>query len=295
MQRGNPANRIVWQLSGARLIAIFVAAAWTGAAEAAPAVDNVLFAPHRAVYELKLAKARGGRRIDGVSGRIVYDFSGSACEGYSLQFRQVSALEVGEGRPLTSDMRATSWEAGDAKSFRFHSENRTEDGPAAAIEGSAERKAAALTARLVKPHEKNISLPDAAVFPTEHMRRIVIAASEGKSILEFPVYDGSETGEKVFNTLTVIGRTIAAGAKPPSDAISGAPQFMKLTRWPVTISYFDPRDPTNEQTGEQTPVYAISFELYENGVSRALKLDYPDFTISGELTSLDMKKEKPCP
>jgi hypothetical protein len=70
---------------------------------------------------------------------------------------------------------------------------------------------------------------------------------------------------------------------------------MKLTRWPVTISYFDPRDPTNEQTGEQTPVYAISFELYENGVSRALKLDYPDFTISGELTSLDMKKEKPCP
>jgi hypothetical protein len=47
--------------------------------------------------------------------------------------------------------------------------------------------------------------------------------------------------------------------------------------------------------GEQTPVYSISFELYENGISRALILDYTDFTITGEMTSLEMKKEKPCP
>ena len=48
-------------------------------------------------------------------------------------------------------------------------------------------------------------------------------------------------------------------------------------------------------SGEQTPVYAISFELYENGISRALLLDYSDFAISGELTSLEIKDAKPCP
>ena len=36
------------------------------------------------------------------------------------------------------------------------------------------------------------------------MRRIIIAAREGKSILEFPVYDGSDTGEKLYNTLTTL-------------------------------------------------------------------------------------------
>ena len=114
------------------------------------------------------------------------------------------------------------------------------------------------------------------------MRRIITAAREGKTILEFPVYDGSETGDKLYNTLTVIGAPIAPGAQPPDDAAANAPVLAKLTRWPVTISYFEQQTATEEQTGEQTPVYSISFELYENGISRALVLDYNDFTINGE-------------
>ena len=52
-----------------------------------------------------------------------------------------------------------------------------------------------------------------------------------------------------------------------------------LTRWPVTVSYYDRDAKTKE--GEQTPVYAMSFELFENGVSRALVLDYNDFRDRG--------------
>src|SRR6185369_15354194 len=97
-----------------------------------------------------------------------------------------------------------------------------------------------------------------------------------------PVYDGSEGGEKIFNTLTVIGREIAAGERPPTDAASGNPELMAMKRWPVTVSYFD----RVGKSGEQVPVYSISFELYENGISRALLLDYNDFAISGELKTL---------
>ena len=46
--------------------------------------------------------------------------------------------------------------------------------------------------------------------------------------------------------------------------------------------------------GDQVPVYSIAFELYENGVSRALILDYNDFAIRGELTSIELKDTKPC-
>ena len=60
----------------------------------------------------------------------------------------------------------------------------------------------------------------------------------------------------------------------------------------MTISYFD--HAATEKSGEQTPVYAITFELYENGVSRALLLDYGDFVLTGEMTSLEMKDVKPC-
>ena len=263
-------------------------------AVAAPPPDEVFLAPHRAVYDLKLSKSRGSRGIEAVRGRILYDFSGNACDGYELQFRQVSELDSGEGKTALSDLRSTTWEDGSAKAFRFNSENLLDDKRTDAVDGHADRNAKTVAVNLSKPKEKNFTVPVSAVFPSEHMRRIIAAAREGKSILEFSVYDGSETGEKLYSTLTVIGRPIAPGSTPPADATAKVPELTKLTRWPVTISYFEQQDAA-ERTGEQTPVYAISFELYENGISRALVLEYADFTIKGEMTALELKIPKPCP
>lgn len=272
----------------------------TGAADgqraaAAPPADHVLLAPHRAIYDLKLSKSRGSRGIEGVRGRILYDFSGSACEGYQLQFRQVSELDSGEGKAALSDLRSTTWEDGEGKKFRFNSENLFNERRTDIVDGHAERNAKAVAVSLSKPKEKSFAVPSNAVFPTEHMRRIIAAAREGKSVLDFPVYDGSESGEKLYNTLTVIGHAIASDEKVPTDASAKIPALAKLIRWPVTVSYFDKKDEKAEQSGEQTPVYSITFELYENGISRSLILDYTDFTISGEMTSLELKNAKPCP
>ncbi len=61
---------------------------------------SVGLASHRAVYELTLAQSAHGNNSSTVSarGRILYDFTGSACEGYKLEFRQVSELDNGEGK-----------------------------------------------------------------------------------------------------------------------------------------------------------------------------------------------------
>ncbi len=292
------ANRLiapVLAIGPALGLALVLAAAAYHPAVAAPLADKVILAPHRAVYDLKLSKSHSGRGIQAIRGRILYDFSGNACEGYELQFRQVSELDSGEGKAALSDLRSTTWEDGAAKKFRFNSENKLDDKKTDVVNGNAERNASTVAVNLSKPKEKKFTVPAGAVFPTEHMRRIIIAARESKTILEFPVYDGSETGEKLYNTLTVIGRAIAPGEKPPADAATKVPALAKLTRWPVTISYFEKKDEKTGQSGEQTPVYSITFDLYENGVSRALVLDYTDFTITGEMTSLELKKEKPCP
>ncbi|MGZ5896608.1 MAG: EipB family protein, partial [Xanthobacteraceae bacterium] len=119
---------------------------------------------------------------------------------------------------------------------------------------------------------------------------IIAAAQEGKSLVELPVFDGSETGQKVFNTLTVIGHEIDLRQKPLDDAAAKIPALAAMKRWPVTISYFD----RTTNGGEQTPVYAIGFELFENGISRALSLDYGDFVVSGEMSQLDLRDAPPC-
>src|SRR5262245_15617065 len=258
---------------------------------ASPQTDNVELASHRAVYDLKLSSSRGKRPIESVRGRILYDFVGSPCEGYALQFRQVSEIDTGEGKALVSDLRATTWEEGSAKSYLFKSQNFINENLDNDVDGKAERGSGAISVNLKKPGSKTFDIEVGSIFPTDHMRRIIVAARAGKSLLELPVFDGSESGEKVYDTLSVIGQPIPP-EKKPSDAAGRDESLSKLTRWPVTISYFDKSKKSD--SGEQQPVYSIGFEIYENGISRALSLDYVDFVVSGEMTSLELKSSKPC-
>jgi hypothetical protein len=259
-----------------------------GAQRAKALTPAVELASHRAVYELTLAQSRGNSTV-AARGRILYDFSGSICEGYALQFRQVSELDNGEGKVTLSDLRSTTWEDGAAKKFIFKSQNYLNEMLVDSVDGQAEREPDKVAVTLTQPAAKTFDLEAAMAFPTDHMRRIIEAAREGKNILELPVYDGSEKGEKVYNTLTVIGPAIAPNERVPTDAAAGEPTLAALKRWPVTVSYFD-----KTARDDQAPVYSIRFEVYENGVSRALMLDYNDFAISGELTSLELRNSAPC-
>ena len=275
------------------LVAMAAIAVASGiAANPAKAATSGVFLPHQALYELSLVKSRGSSSINSARGRILYNFSGSACEGYTSEFRQVSELDSGEGKVTLSDLRSTSWEDGAGKSYRFKIDTRMNDADASPVDGIAERSGDHITVKLKAPAAKTFTLDGATVFPTEQIQRIIAAARAGKSVLELMVYDGSDNGEKVYNTLSVIGQPIPGDRSIAAPDPSTANDVMKaLTRWPVTVSYYDH---DAKADGEQTPVYAMSFELFENGVSRALVLDYNDFVISGALGKFDVKNAKPC-
>src|ERR1700731_815549 len=283
-----------WRRIPRTLLTIAAAAVGSGFAAGQPnAAATTAFVPHQALYDLNLVKSRGSASIDSARGRFLYNFSGSPCEGYTSEFRQVSELNSGEGKTTLSDLRSTSWEDAEGKSYRFKIDSRMNDTDSSPVDGIAERIGNHITVKLKQPEVKTFTLDGATVFPTEQIQRIVAAAREGKSVLELTVYDGSDNGEKVYNTLSVIGQPI------PGDRTNTAPapstindQMKSLTRWPLTMSYYD-RD-SRARDGEQTPVYAMSFELFENGVSRALVLDYNDFVISGALGKFDVKDAKPC-
>lgn len=251
--------------------------------------DGVTLAPHKAVYGLSLLSSKGSRGTQTVRGRIFYDFSGSACQGYTLKFRQISDV-VSEGKSVLTDLRATSWEDGDAKGYRFSSENLTDNAVTETAEGRAERKSKAVDLTLSKPKRRALNLPGSIVFPSEQIRRVVEAARAGKTMLDMPLFDGSETGEKIYDTFILIGKPVR-GEVP--DAGGKVPELAEMTRWPITISYFE-RPSGSKSRSDRTPAYVMNFELYENGISRALVLDYTDFSVRGDLIALQMKKENPC-
>ena len=261
----------------------------TGRVEA----GNAAFLSHQALYDLSLLKSRGSNSVNSARGRILYSFTGSACEGYTSEFRQVSEMDSGDDKVTLSDLRSTSWEDATGKTYRFKIDSRMNDVDSSPVDGVAERVGDHITVKLKQPQTKTLTLDGSTVFPTEQIQHIIAAAKAGKSVLEQTVYDGSDNGEKVFNTLAIIGQPIRGDQTISSpDPSTEADAMKSTTRWPVTVSYFD-RD-AKPADGEQTPLYAMSFELFENGVSRQLVLDYNDFVISGALGKFNVKDSKPC-
>jgi hypothetical protein len=250
----------------------------------------VRLVPHRAIYELSLARSDGGSRgIDTARGRIAFDFGGDACEGYTLKYRQVTVMDSSESGSRTLDVRTATFETGDGKSMRFKTDSRTEDTSANSVDGEAARTdAGALAIRLRQPKPETLTLPGEAIFPTEHMKRLIAAAQSGEAKLSIKVYDGSDDGKKLYDTLALIGHRIEPGTGASLEEPARQDLLAKAARWPVSISYY------NAGTGDQMPAYTISFELYDNGISRGLKLDYGDFALKGDLQTLEIQPYTAC-
>jgi len=261
-----------------------MAAALAPRASAQGKADRVVLVPHRAIYDLALDNGKPARDITTARGRIAFDFSGDACDGYALSFRQVTEL-TSEAGPRVIDARTTSFEEGDAKSYRFKTESSTAGAPPDVVDGTAKKADAGYEVQLRAPQPETHREAAAAMFPNEQMKAVIQAAREGKSTFNVRLYDGANTGKDVYDTLSVIGRKIEAR---PAEAPLQRPEFEKLVRWPVTVSYF------KVGSGETTPAYTVSFELYENGVTGAIRLDYGSFALRGTLTRLDLLPPTDC-
>lgn len=273
-------------MAPSRLLTIAALAAplfWTIAASAEPAPP---LAPHRAIYVLSLVSGTGTKAPTQAQGRISFDFSGSACDGYIQNFRQTTELQPDEGSSRVSDMHSATFEAGDNHEFRFKIKSLVDDALSEDIDGLAKRgKDGKLAIELTKPKREKRDISGAVLFPTEHMQHILAAARAEQNILEAQIYDGSGGGSKVFDTLTIIGKPLE---KPASEKAAQLEALKNMRQWPVKISYFE------AGRKDEQPSYVLSFDLYENGVSRALKLDYGDFVLAGEMTELTLLPVPKC-
>ncbi len=247
--------------------------------------------PHRAIYEITLDQARGGSGVTDMSGRMVYELTGSECEGFSQSMRFVTRMTNQEGTTSLTDMRSSSWEDALAKSFRFNSSQYKDTKLSESTQGDATRTAQADTGKidLTKPAKKEVKLKRNVYFPIQHSVALLAAARKGEPLFQADIYDGSEKGEKVYSTTSYIGRQLPAGHNKKLPAVETAKSLDILKSWPVSISYFE----EGAEKKDAVPSYELAFLYFENGVSRRLFIDYGDFAIRGtlkELTFIDPAK-----
>ncbi|MBD9372396.1 cell envelope integrity EipB family protein [Rhizobium sp. ARZ01] len=242
-------------------------------------------APHRAVYDLQLKDASERSGIAGMYGRMVYEFNGNACEGYTVSFRFVTQVNTGEETRLT-DQQTTTYEDLKNRSFRFLTRSFTDEKLDKEVRGNAHDDKSGVNVELTSPDTRAVDLAD-SVFPTEHMLAVIDRARKGEKFFEARIFDGSDSGDKTLMTTTILGKKEMPEAGDPDAAKAGS--FAKQEYWPVTIAYYN-----DDNTGDALPVYRMSFKLYENGITRDLTMDYGDFVLTGKLANLEVFKAPEC-
>jgi len=253
-------------------------------ASAVPAsVPNLI--SHRAVYDLELKDASDRSGIEGMTGRMVYEFTGSSCKGYKTDFRFVTQINTGDAVRMT-DQQTTTFEDAVSKKFTFETKSFTDDKLDKEVIGSAADVDGKMKVDLTKPDPREIDLVPGE-FPTEHMYQVIENAKLGKRIFESRVFDGSDDGDESLITSTLVGKQQAPKDGDAEASVAG--DFAKAPFWPVTIAYY------NDKTGtDSLPIYRMSFKLYENGITRDLTMDYGDFVLTGKLAKLDVLKPETC-
>ena len=266
-------------------VAVFLCAASAALAQTSPILP---LAAHRAAYDISLVDSLGqtpsAQTPVAATGLIAYEFRGSTCEGYTSNFRQMTEMERSEGDPVSMQVNAMSFEEAGWKSMRFQIDSQgAQDTPPVA--GTATRSVDDdLRVVLTKPKAQTLNFGREVLFPTQHIEHLIEAAKHGGGAIQARVYDGSDTGAKIFATLSVVGKE---ATKPAEDAET-ASALSGIRRWPVVISYF------NEAATDAPPEYTLSFDLYENGVSGSLKLDYGAFALHARLRKLEILPASAC-
>lgn len=255
---------------------------------------QVELAPHRAIYDLSLQSATAGSNVSEIRGRLVFDFAGSQCKGYTLKSRLVTELVDRDGQSTLTDMRSESWEKAEGESFRFDSTQYVNRQLSEEVVGQATRGSdtGEVAVTLDKPSETTVKLAGKPLFPTQHSFAILKAAQSGEKVVQAALYDGSEKGNTLFQTTTFIGNPIQPGQGEKPEDIANSEILAQLVSWPVSISYFEHKD--NPVADEGIPTYELSFRLFANGVSRKLQIDYGSFSMNGVLSSLDFYPAEDC-
>lgn len=241
--------------------------------------------PHRAVYDLELEDATERSGIDAMYGRMVYEFNGSACSGFTVGFRFVTQLHSGETVRLT-DQQTTTYENLEDRTFRFLTKSFVDENLDIEVRGTAKADADSTSVDLTIPETAQLTL-EKAQFPTEQMISLIENAKNGERFFQSHLFDGSDGGNKVMLTTSVVGSP-SVGDSQDSE-VSAAANFAELPAWPVTIAYFD-----ESKKEDETPIYRISFKLYENGITRNLVMDYGEFALKGTLASLETFEGEDC-
>ncbi len=267
-----------------------VCAATSGALLATASSSLALgLASHRALYNLEVSRLDSKSGYSSIDGKLAYELTGSSCEGYAVNYRIANRYVEAEKGSRILDTQLTTWESGDGLEMNLSQKQFVDSAldSEERFEVKRDKSGSEAKGAFTLPKPLDFTVPGEAVFPSTHQERLLNAAINGGSRDMSLVFDGSD-GDKIYKAITFIGKKRAAGSFAVDAANPQTEPLRGLASWPISISYYANDD------GAETPVYQASFNMYENGISTDLLMDYGSYALKGTLTKLDLLKADVC-
>lgn len=243
--------------------------------------------PYRAVYDVELDNSAASNTIVGITGRMVYEFKGSECLGFTALSRSIMKTTGRDVSEQVVDKQVETYETPRNNSFTFKIKTYTDGKLTTEIQGSAKKAAQSIDVNLQKPNQEKYHL-NAGHFISVEAQKIINEALKHHHIYNFTVYDPTIDAKKIIDGAAFIGDLTEPAVKKPikKGSQTDLDTLLSMTFWPVTISYFD-----DKAHPDGLPIFSMSFHLYRNGVISDIRMDSGEVSIRSELKAIEFLKQ----
>jgi hypothetical protein len=270
---------------------VTVLSIWTADAGHAVGPVGVRLQPHLAIYDLALKRSTDRLGLTGVNGRLAIEVSGSECQHWTVNFRMVSQFQNEDESQRLLDTRSLTEEAANGKSLDVEQQNYVDGNLDSESKITAAKKPdGSVQGTILKPQEEAFQLAAGTVFPVGHLQRLIETAERGERRDKSIVFDGTE-GTKAYTAITFLGGEREKGSQRTALQAPAGTELKKVKAWPATISYYDLAKGDNN---DGTPSFEILVEMFENGVSGDMVIDYGDYALNAKLAELKLKPYEVC-
>jgi hypothetical protein len=253
-------------------------------ASVSPASAGPVIMPHRAVYDLSLAKAAGAGAITQAKGKLEFEWA-DACANWTVSQRTRVQLVASSGQVVEFGWSLNALEAKDGSAYRFFIRRLNVGEAPEEVRGEATLNGPGKggLATYEEPDKREVTLPKGTLFPSAHSLVLLEAAERGTFPVGRVVFDGSGD-QGIFFVNAVMSRELAPDVQLPLDS----PLLRGQKSWRVNLAFFSLDESVAEPEHEQ------ALRMYANGVVDDLILDYGDFSLRASLKALEALPPAGC-
>lgn len=151
-------------------------------------------APHKALYEIQMAKNKNGSQVVNISGQMMYEWQPS-CDAWVSNHKFNLVYEYADSPPMRIVSDYSTFESFDGTSLDFTSQRKRDGRLVEELRGHAEidpQGKGDSAAVYSIPKNLVFDLPRGTLFPVNHTMNVLKKIREGKKFYNTTIFDGSD-------------------------------------------------------------------------------------------------------